>query len=810
MNAPPGLLFVLSISLISTAALCYEILLMRLFAIIQWHHFAYMIISLALLGYGASGTFLAIVQHRIERHFTALFQANAVTFAVSMVGCFAIAQHLAFNPLEIVWDKRQQLLLFAMYPLLAIPFFCAANCIGLAFRRFSGHISRIYRADLLGAGTGAVAVVLILFLMLPENALRLLSGVGLAACVLAGMDRVCRLRGWMIAALIISALLFPVIAPQNWTDPVISPYKGLSQMRHIMGAEILQQRSSPLGQLNVVASEQIPLRIAPGLSMNSRHEPPPQLAVFTDGDGMSAITRFDGRRESLAYLDDLSSALPYHLLPRPNTLILGAGGGAEVLQAIYHDANDIDAVELNPQMIDIVRNDYGEFSGHLYDLPTVNVHIAEARGYLAASPDRYDLIQLALVDSFAAASAGVHALNESYLYTAEAIGEYLDHLSPGGLLAITRWLKLPPRDSLKLFATVLNALEKRGVIQPALHIAMIRSWKTTTLIVKNGEFSTREIEIIKHFCQQRSFDVAYYPGMPAALANRYNILDEPYLHNGAMALLGEERNDFINRYKFHIAPATDDKPYFFHFFQWRVLPELLALRLHGGLPLIEWGYLIVFGTLLQAVAASVVLILSPLMFLRREPTRPVFKARLALYFAALGLAFLFVEIAFIQKFILFLSHPIYSAAVVICAFLIFAGLGAGYAPHFARYCLAKRWPPILVATTGIMLLAVIFVFALPPLLKALIAWPDLMKFAIAMVIIAPLGFLMGMPFPLGLAALADHAPGLIPWAWGINGCASVISAVLATVLAIHFGFSMVVVMAGGCYLVAGVAFVKRL
>ncbi|MEE9146500.1 MAG: SAM-dependent methyltransferase, partial [Candidatus Tectomicrobia bacterium] len=545
-----------------------------------------------------------------------------------------------------------------------------------------------------------------------------------------------------------------------------------------------------------------------GLSLNSVAEPPAQLGLFTDGDAMSVMTRYDGQRESLAYLDFLPSALPYHLRQHPRVLILGAGGGTDVLLAHYQQARSIDAVELNPQVVELVRQTYADFVGDLYRTPGVRLHVAEARGFVAASREHYDVIQVALLDSFGAAAAGVHALNESYVYTVEALQAYIKRLRPGGLLVLTRWLKLPPRDSVKLFATALAALERSGVTQAGRQLALIRGWQTTTLLVKRGELTAEEIATIRAFCDARSFDVAYYPGMPAALANRYNVLDAPYFFAASMALVGAERDDFLWRYKFQIAPATDDQPYFFHFFKWRVLPEILALRGQGGLPLLEWGYLMLIVTLLQASAVSFVLIVLPLRVLRYGVASRWYWRRTGCYFAALGLAFLFIEIAFMQRFILFLSHPLYAIAVVLGAFLVFAGLGSSYAARVTQRAQASQAQPAgrptVVAVAGIVIIALLYLVFLEPLFQLCLSFPAVVKIGLTLALIAPLAFCMGMPFPLGLARVARQMPGMIPWAWGVNGYASVLSAILATILAIHYGFTIVVGLALGLYMLAAV------
>jgi hypothetical protein len=824
----------LALSLLSAAALGYEILLMRLFSIILWHHFAYMMISVALLGYGAAGAMVALAQRWLAPRFEAVFAGGAILFGVSAVASFALAQRVAFNPLEILWDPQQPLRLLLIYLLLFVPFFCAATSVCLTFTRFNDQIPRIYSFDIVGAGSGSLAIIVALFALAPLDALRLLGGVGLAAAALACIE--CRWhRHWLPVLLLGAAAILPASLPRDWIALRPSEYKELSQTLRIKDAHVIAESSSPLGLITVVESPLIPFRHAPGLSLNATMEPPPQLGVFTDGDGLSALNRYDGQREPLSYLDYLTSALPYHLLEHPRVLILGSGAGADVLQALYHQASAIDAVELNPQVIDAVQGRFADFSGKPYSAPNVRVFTGEARSFIAGRGERYDLIQVALLDSFSASSAGLYALSESYLYTVQAFQDYLRHLNPGGMLAITRWVTLPPRDILKLFATGMVAMEGAGVAQPSRRLVLIRGWKTTTLLVKNGEFSGAEIVALRGFCRARSFDVGYYPGMQAAEANRYNVLEKPYFFEAAQALLSPDRDKFWARYKFDIRPTTDDKPYFFHFFKWRSLPELLALKEQGGLPLLEWGYPVLIATLLQATLAALILILFPLWMIRRRQrlahssppsttttilvgnataSAALSGRRVAIYFLAIGFAFMFVEIAFIQKFILFLSHPLYAVAVVLCAFLSFAGLGSRYSqrlqgggPHLPSPAPGSRWNRgrrslLARAVFAISLISLLYLAILPTLFRLLISLPDPAKIAISALLVAPLAFAMGMPFPLGLGRVADSAEALVPWAWGINACASVVAAVLATVLAIHLGFTAVVVIALLLYVAA--------
>ena len=787
----PGRRLVLSVALVAGAALAYQLLLMRLLSIIQWHHVVGMIISLALLGHGASGTALSLLGERARRWFQPLYVANAFGFSLGALACFALAQRVPFNALELVWNPRQVLGLAAIYLLLALPFFCAANCIGLSFIRWGGSIPWLYRADLTGAALGALGLILLLFLVPPALCLQLIGLCGLAAAMLA-------VTGWRVV-LPAGALAVILFAP--WMSaalvPHLSDYKGLSRQLQISGSRILEERSSPLGLLSVVESPQVPLRHAPGLSLVSRQEPPPQLGVFTDGDALSVITRFDGSFTSIAWLDDLTSALPYHLLTQPRVVVLGAGGGLDVLQALALGASAVDAVELNPQLVELLRGPYREFAGDLYRHPQVRVHIGDARGFMAATDAQYDLIQISLLDSFAGAGAGTQAVSESYLYTVEALRAYYTHLYDGGYLAITRWHKLPPRDALKLVATMVDALKDQDAV--ADRLVLIHGWQTDTLLLRKGVFTAGDIAGVRAFCRARGFDLAYAPAQAPA-AGRFHHSEHDSLAEGSRALLGVEREAWLRDYKFNLRPATDDRPYFFHFFRWRVLPELLRLREQGGVVLLDSGYLVLIATLAQALPFSLLLILAPLAAGRLPPPGAnVGRWRPALYFLCLGLAFFFIEIAFIQKFILFVGHPLYAVAIVLCGFLLFAGLGSGVS---ARLRIRRRAVDVVVS--GIVLAALLLLALLPALLAYGAGWPLPLKMLLAFMLPAPLAFAMGMPFPLGLSRLAQARPALLPWAWAINGCASVLSVLLASLCAIHFGFRAAILVAVGLYVLAAI------
>ncbi len=774
-----------AIALLSGAALGFEVLLLRLFAIVQWYHFTSMAIGLALLGWGVSGSVLAAMAGQVRTRFPAFFMGNAAAFGVSAVVAFFVMQRIPFHPPELLWDWRQPLWLAAVYLVLAVPFLFAANGVGAAFIAFRRQSGRIYGADLLGAGTGALTVVGVLTLLSETGALALLAGLGPVAAALVAPGRRRKAVLLVLAAVLLG----------TWVDLRPSPYKPLSRALQVVGSEVVAERSGPFGRLTVVASPRVPFRDAPGLAPTSPAGPPEQRALFIDGEGPLIVDRRQPGAASPPYLDHLTSALPYHLGERRRVLWLGLGGGRGVLQALRHDAQRVDIVEPDPNQVALLRDDLAEFAGRLLDAPQVSVHIAQARSFLATAEERWDLIAL----DTGGAAAGLGAARADYRLTVEAFAAYLKHLTPSGLLAVTGWIDLPPRGALRLLATAVAALRRAGADAPEHNLAMIRSWRTYTLVVSARPLSAENAAAVRRFAALRVFDPVHFPGMRSDEANRRTILDAPWFHDGARALLGPDAGAFAARWKYAIAPAMDDRPFFHDFFRWPLLTEVLELRERGGLGLFEWGHLVVAAALIQAVLAAVILVPLPLLVTGRRgaaKTSGLSRPRTLIYFFALGIAFLSIEIAFVERFALFLGHPVLAAAVCLAAFLVFAGLGSRASYRIGR-------PGRVAAAVAILSLA--YLVGLLPLFEVLAPLPLVVRGLASVALIAPLAFCMGMPFPLGLAALSANAPKWVPWAWAVNGCASVIAAALAGLMALEFGFAAVIAVAAIFYLMAAAA-----
>jgi hypothetical protein len=815
---------------LSATGLGYEVALTRILSIAEWHHFAYMIISVALLGFAASGTVVALLGRRLDRCRVNGFRAGALVLVVALPGSNALVQAIPFETFELLVRPGQWGWLCLLYGVLAIPFFFVSWCILLGFLIESDRVGRVYFASLLGSGLGAVGVVGLMLVAPPSHLASLLTILVVAAFLLSLSSRslIVWLAGLGVAGLAAALIGAPAIR--------VSQYKGLSYALDLPDARVVETVWSPLSVLTAVSSTYIretPGQIA-GYPMHELGELPEQAGLYFDADAVSPVHRFDGSLDPFAFLDYVTSALPYQALERPRTLVIGAGGGTEVLNALQHGASHVTALELDPNVFRLVNGALAEFSGGLYSRPEVTPVVAEGRGWLEGNDGApFDLIQISLLDSFNASAAGVRAVSESYLYTIEAVGLYLNRLSRDGVLAITRWLRTPPRDAIKMFATLVETAERAGIDDPGRHLAMVRSWNTATLLLSRSPLSAERVRAIRVWADTRGFDLSWLPGLEASEVNRFTILDEPVYWEAARLILAPGagvRERFYADYPFHVRPATDDRPHFFRFFKWTSLRRLVeSVRLQWT-NVVEWGYLVVVGTVVQATVAALLIVLLPLgvvLWLGRrrakaadsgdEAERPR-THRVILYFSAIGLAYLFLELAFIQKLILFLHHPVYAVAVVLSAFLIFSGLGSAVADRYVGGVADRHGrggpgesgkTPRRLVGGAVLLIAIVmigYLVLLPGLFSTGGGWPDPARILMSLGVLAPVAFLMGVPFPTALQVVSGRRQELVPWAWAVNGAASVMAPPVAVLVAIHWGFTAVVGLAVALYVGAYAVF----
>jgi predicted membrane-bound spermidine synthase len=488
----------------------------------------------------------------------------------------------------------------------------------------------------------------------------------------------------------------------------------------------------------------------------------------------------------------------YQLRPNARALVIEPRGGLDILTALHHGASSVVALESNPLVVQAVREQADNCGATAYDDPRVVLVLEEARSYLRRSKERFDVVQLSLSDTYQPVISGAYSLSESYAYTVEAFLEYLNHLHEEGILVITRWVQSPPTEELRACALVAEALRRSGVGDPSQRVIAFRSWSTATILVKRTPFRSDEIVQLKEFCAGRNFDVIYYRGITAEETNRYNILrDTAHYETFHQVLSGNARQDLYKQYPYEVSPTTDDRPFFFHYFKWGQTPSILRGLGKTWQPFGGSGFLILVALLVLALLLSTALILLPLV-LRSRATKlsaPISLRRAAgylLYFACLGLGFLFVEMPLLQQFILFLGQPTYSFSLVLFSILLFSGLGSYVAGRF----------PLLRLLPVLVLVVLVYPFFLSRLFALAIGWSLPLRLVVATGSLGPLGFLLGQPMPGGIRLLEERAPQWIPWAWAVNGFASVISSIIAVMGAVSFGFSRILIAGAGVYLLA--------
>lgn len=788
-----------AVFLVSAAMLAFEVLLLRLFAIEQVHHFAYMALGMALLGFGASGTALALARPLLERHVRRLLEVAAVALTIALIIAVPLAHASSFDATQIIFDAGQWASLAGLYASLSLPFLCGAAVVALALMDAGSRVGRLYAASMLGSGAGALLALLFLATAPPARAVAAPALLAAAAASWLLMTSARRGTARTLFATGLAILAVAATLEPPWSLRV-TPFKGLPQVEAFAAAERVGERWSPVGW--TVAVRAPAFRHAPGLSLAFPGELPAQTALFVDGETAGAATDWGETASGPAFLDWTPLAAPYAVGPAMRVLVLGSGDGLEVLNALTHGASHVTAVELNGPLVGLADS-LAPFTAFV-EGQRVDVVIGDARTFVAGTPDRFDLVVLPLAGAFNATAAGIHGSGEDYLNTVEAYGQYLRALAPGGILAITRWVRTPPRDNVKAILTAAAALRRSGVDDVGGSLAFVRSWAAATLLVRPDGFTRPDIDALRAFSGTRFFDLDWPDG---SAGEAFNLLDRPVFTEAAAAAAagGAALDAFVGEYPFDLRPATDDRPFFGRFVRLAALPGMLRAPRGDWLPFAEWGHLALLATLAQSTLLAALLLLVPagVAALRRRRTRrasATYRRAFALagYFAAIGFAYMFVEIAAIQRLTLVLGHPVYSAAAVLAAFLTFSGIGSMLSDR-----LASRTAPLACAGVGVIALVVAL---LPGATAAMLGLPLAARAGLVVIVLAPLAASMGMPFPLGLRSLAG-SPGRLAHAWAVNGFASVVATTLAVLFAMEAGTRAL--LAAGAFLYLAAAWIVR-
>jgi hypothetical protein len=752
-----------------------------------------MAISVAMLGFGAAGTFLALAvpdRERAERWFT----WAALLTPLALLSSAALVHRVPLDATQLPWDAWAWPRLALVYLLLAAPFAIGASVVLLSLTLEPDRVGALYGASFLGAGLGAGLALAILWVALPDRAL---ATPALAASLgaIAAVPLTARRKPATIAAIAGLALAVAASARPFWRIEV-TPYKGLPQVEAFPDARRVAEQASPLGW--VVAVDASAFRHAPGLSLLYRGAFPRQTGLFVDGQTAGAVSHWEEAGAATAMLDWLPSAAPYALGGRDDVLVIGAGGGTEIWNALTHGAAEVTAVELHPELLKL--SGWADVGRPGIAGVRVVTATGDARSYVARSRDEFDLVTLSAGVAFGTSAAGVHALNEDFLHTVEAYVGYLEHLSDDGVLAVTRWLMVPPRESVRVILTAGEALSRVAPENLIDKLIVVHSWATTTVLVKPSGFGAEEVHALMRWARERRFDLDWHPGIEGP-ATGFNVLEEPVLYRAAAAVIGGEESveRFAAGYPFRVSPVDDSRPFPHHFLRAGSLAVLLGGDRGSWLAFAEWGYVALIATLVQsALLAGLLMILPALARARSTVTRS--RLRLVGYFLAIGFAYLAAEVAAIQQLNLLLGHPVYAVAAVLVAFLVCSGLGSawsdGRSEGYAR--VAGLALVVMLGLCAVLLLGLVHLLGSATLF---------VRAVVAMLVLAPLAFVMGLPFPLGLRSLAQGRAEDVAWAWAANGFASVVATPLAALIALEVGSTLLFLFAAAAY--AGAAVLGR-
>jgi spermidine synthase len=778
---------VAGVAVLSAAILLAEVTLSRVFAIVQFHHFAFLLVTLALLGFGASGS-LSAVFPRLSSPW--LWPVYALGFALTSMAGYLLVVWFPFDSYRIAWDVREVWLLAANLLALAVPFALAGLLIGGMLHRSPAQADRIYGANLIGSALGAFGAPLAIVTLGAEHALPVAAALGAAAAVpVAGRRRSVAIAAGVLAAILVAV---PVVAPEA-VEPQASPYKRLSQLRLDPDSRVLATRQDAAARLDIVVSSTI--RSAPGLSLSYLGDLPPQVGLVLDGDALLPVPRADAFDPDLGR--SVPSALAHRIRPQADTLLLGSGGGFPALAALANGADRISVVEPSRLVLDALSVELREWAG-LADDPRVSLVHDDVRAFAAGAEGHadYDVVELTLTDAYRPVTSGAYSLTETYALTTDAIGAYLDLLGDDGILVVTRWLQTPPSEELRTLGMVAAALGERS--SPLTdRVFAFRTFQTASFLVKRTPLTDAETDALLAELERLRYDLVLAPRTPEQLVNRFAVTEQPLFHEQAVELATTtDREALYARSTFDITPPTDDRPFFFHFFRWEQTPGILEELGRRWQPFGGSGYFVLLALLAFAVVAALAFILAPIALAPRfrSSLREIGARRAApilAYFIALGLAFLLVEIALVQRAILVLGQPALALATVIGGVLLASGLGSIASSRLP-------WRGSLVAAA---ILAALGAVTSTALAHALLGQPLPVRLIGVTALIGPLAFFMGVPFARGIAALSAH-PAMVPWAWAANGSASVIAGVLAVLLSLSFGLGAVLWVGAGFYAVA--------
>jgi len=761
----------------------YELLLMRISALRLFFHFGFLIISNCLLGIGASGTLIAYYQdawRERQRFWISLF---SILYIISLISTYVFL--LRFHiPNQLNLSDFSDLLRFSIFNLAAIPpFFFAGTIIGMIITFNAERVNAIYFADLAGAGLGCLILPFLLSRFGAGGSFVFLCLLVVISAIVAFPARGKRAAiGAGILLLALGAALLPRLDKQF---PV--PGKDILDFTDKMRMEVPRYpdytKWGSNSRIDLLPVNYNPLPFWCGKDGRGRLPNPPDTKIITqDGSAATFIMNFSDNPEALEIIRRSMYSTVFQVKERPRVFIIGVGGGNDVWAAKIHDASYIKGIELNKPTLEIHQKILPEYTRVLTQDPNITLVCSEGRSALMREPNEYDVIQLSGIDTWTALTSGSYVMAEDYLYTRQAIENMYAHLAENGILQIIRFAG--PSESLRLISNINASFERTGVIGLDQSIACIKNNHLMCTLLKKGTFSDEEVGRLAAFAEENGFEPVYLP------RRVLGTMAETFIRT-------PDKEGFIANCKPNISPTTDDSPYFFFFSRW---PNPFRFDDYQWRPdTLFWvNPNFILLQLLLSSLLSALFILAPLLVFARKGIERTWMKQFLIFFAGLGLGFIAVEIVAMQKLALFLGHPIYSITVTLFSMLIFTGLGSLLSAKLFQPPDKKVW----LVPAGLVALLVLFVVLSPQLVSSLIHLSLPARIVITAGVLAPICLLLGVPFAYGIRLVNLKNPSIIPWAWAVNGCCTVVGSILTVILSMSLGFNAVIVMAAFIYIAA--------
>jgi len=808
-SASGGAAFSIGLFLLSVAVLLLEIMQVRILAITLWPSLGYTAVTLAMLGFGIGGAFLAIFPVKPRFWNGPVLAFFCLCFALATVGGLWFIGNHPISSFHVFEQPRQLALLFIFFSLLALPFLFASMAIGATFLAAPGRLGWFYAVNLVGSGLGCVLFAVVIRPLGGEGVAMLSATIGMAAAV-AFCLRPFRLAPFLVSAVVLALFVVALPNSSRIIHIAMDPEKVLAHRinpKEFPDAKIIYSQWNALGRTDVSESSKYTSDTA-GVGMR------PYRMIFTDGSGSARIYKgptaqqWDTLKNTEAFRYSLHGR-PYFFKKNPKVLVIGVGGGRDIELGLMNGADSITGVEINPDTVEVVTKLFGDYTNRLCNAPNVNIMVGEGRSFVHNSREKYDLIQLSAVDTEAAALArGAFMLAENYLFTIEAFDDYFDHLQDDGMVCLSRRSLEPPREIMRLAAVACEAMKRRGVKDPWRHIIVAgnpppqdQGWPV--LLCKKIPFTQEEVQSFRSLTERLNMPLHYSPDFTDKDATYPDGAVNHYANFFSHVKAGTV-DQFHREYPYDVTPITDDNPYFYKSFKLGRSSAVSVTPNEMDGPERNIGLLSILLLAGLAVGWQVILVFVPLGVMHRTGLRVPGAWRAVCYFMCIGFGFMMLEISFMQKLVLFLGSPIYSVSVTLSAFLIFAGLGS--------YTLSRGWlrPERAMATSivAIMLLGVASLLFLDPVLRLMLGLPFPVRIAAAVLLLAPLAFFMGMPLVAGLSIVRRVHPQVIPWAWGVNGAASVLGSVTVVVTAMAVGFNFNILIAVVLYLLGMLALIR--